>query len=406
MPPGLFLVLFPVLAVDGEGDGAVVDEGDFHVCAELAGFHRLAKLAFQCGDELFVQRDSDLRLGGAGEGGAVAFLGAGVKGELADHQHAAADLGERAVHQAIVVVKDAQPGDLAAEPLDVLGGVGVLNAEKHDEALANAATHLAADGDGGFARSLDDCPHDWRDTIQMTVTVRGSSDWLNGLLRRRQAQSVRVQNFFSGGAGTVCRSVASLMRDTPSNDDTNPQPFDIEAVSDLRGLRLFLDRYERDILRPIELPAVLSAYWFANRGQFRELLELDAELSANASLMPFAEASLSVGREHLRLLKPMYDQRMVQRFRKCVVAGEARGWNPVVFGIFLSIHSVPVREGLVQFGTQLWNGFVNGAQKSCRLPDGECTELLGEYLDRLPGWIEEVVTHSMGEEGACLAAVS
>ena len=196
------------------------------------------------------------------------------------------------------------------------------------------------------------------------------------------------------------------MRDTPSNDDPNPQPFDIEALSDLRGLRLFLDRYERDILRPIELPAVLSAYWFANRGQFRELLELDAELSANASLMPFAEASLAVGREHLRLLKPMYDQRMVQRFRKCVVAGEARGWNPVVFGVFLSIHSVPVREGLVQFGTQLWNGFVNGAQKSCRLPDGECTELLGEYLERLPGWIEEVVTHSMGAEGALLSAVS
>ena len=196
------------------------------------------------------------------------------------------------------------------------------------------------------------------------------------------------------------------MSDTPSNDDANAQPLDIEGVTDLRGLRLFLERYEREILRPIELPAVQSAYWFANRGQFRELLELDAELSANDLLMPFARASLSVGREQLRLLKPMYDQRMVQRFRKCVVAGEARGWNPVVFGIFLSIHSVPVREGLVQFGTQLWSGFVNGAQKSCRLPDGECTELLGEYLDRLPGRIEEVITHSMGAEGALLAALS
>ena len=196
------------------------------------------------------------------------------------------------------------------------------------------------------------------------------------------------------------------MSDTPSKDDANSQPFDIEAVSDLRGLRLFLDRYERDILRPIELPAVLSAYWFANRGQFRELLELDAELSANASLMPFAEASLSVGREHLRLLKPMYDQRMVQRFRKCVVAGEARGWNPIVFGIFLSIHSVPVREGLVQFGTQLWSGMVNGAREGCHLPDGECTVLLDETIDRLPGWIEEVIAQSTGEGGTRLAAVS
>lgn len=213
------------------------------------------------------------------------------------------------------------------------------------------------------------------------------------------------KNFFSGDNGTVCRSVASLMRDAPSNNATQP-PFDIEAVGDLHGLRLFLDRYEREILRPIELPAVLSAYWFANRGQFRELLELDAELTANALLMPFASASLSVGRGQLRLLKPMYDQRMVQRFRKCVVAGEARGWNPIVFGMFLSIHSVPVREGLVQYGTRLWSGLVNGAQESGRLPERECAELLGEYLDRLPGWIEEVVSQSMGEEGVRLAAVS
>ncbi len=44
------------------------------------------------------------------------------------------------------------------------------------------------------------------------------------------------------------------MSDTPSNNDTNPQPFDIETVSDLRGLRLFIERYEREILRPICLP--------------------------------------------------------------------------------------------------------------------------------------------------------
>ena len=196
------------------------------------------------------------------------------------------------------------------------------------------------------------------------------------------------------------------MSDTPSNDDANAQPLDIEGVTDLRGLRLFLERYEREILRPIELPAVQSAYWFANRGQFRELLELDAELSANDLLMPFARASLSVGREQLRLLKPMYDQRMIQRFRKCVVAGEARGWNPIVFGMFLSIHSMPVREGLLQFGRQIWSGIVNGVQESCALSDEECNVLLGETIDRLPDWIEEVIAQSTGSEGARLVAVS
>ena len=192
------------------------------------------------------------------------------------------------------------------------------------------------------------------------------------------------------------------MSDISPNE--NAVPFDIESVSDLRGLRSFLDRYEQDILRPIELSAVHSAYWFANRGQFKELMQLDSELSENGALTPFAEVSLAVGREHLQMLKPMYDQRMMQRFRKCVVAGEARGWNPVVFGMFLSIHSVPVREGLLQFGRQIWSGFINSAQEAHGLKSAECSELLSEYLDRLPGSIEEVISQPASEPGTVRVA--
>ena len=91
--------------------------------------------------------------------GRLPFFCAGVKGELADDQHVAANIGEGVVHQSVVVVEDAQSGDLAAEPLDVFGGVGVLDAEQHDEAKADFTAHLVADGDRGFARPLDDYPH-------------------------------------------------------------------------------------------------------------------------------------------------------------------------------------------------------------------------------------------------------
>ena len=210
------------------------------------------------------------------------------------------------------------------------------------------------------------------------------------------------QNFFSRCVGKVRRSVPPGMSDISPNK--NAVSFDIESVSDLRGLRSFLDRYEQDILRPIELPAVHSAYWFANRGQFKELMQLDSELSENEALTPFAEASLAVGRDHLRMLKPMHDQRMMQRFRKCVVAGEARGWNPVVFGMFLSIHSVPVREGLLQFGRQIWSGFINGVQEEHGLKETECSALLTEYLNRLPGWIEDVIAQPASEPGTVQVA--
>ena len=167
--------------------------------------------------------------------------------------------------------------------------------------------------------------------------------------------------------------------------------FKIESVTGLQGLRDFLSMYEKEIFCAIELPAVHSAYWYANRGQFKELLSLDAELTGNPSMQLFSEESLSVGRQHLRMLKPLYDQRMLQRFRMCVVNGEAKGWNPIVFGIFLSIHSVPVREGLLQFGKQIWSGFINGIKEQHGFSEIDCSSMLEEYIDRLPRWIENVI---------------
>ena len=174
----------------------------------------------------------------------------------------------------------------------------------------------------------------------------------------------------------------------------NQEPLEIETVTNLREFRVFLARYEKEIFCDIELPAVHSAYWFSNRGQFKELLSLDAKLTASPSLELFSEESLHVGREHLRMLQPMYDQRMVQRFRKCVINGEAKGWNPIVFGMFLSIHSIPVREGLLQFGRQTWSGFINGIREQRGFPESECSQLLKKYMDRLPSWIETVVVES------------
>jgi urease accessory protein UreF len=175
---------------------------------------------------------------------------------------------------------------------------------------------------------------------------------------------------------------------------SNQRPLELESVTSLKEFRVFLDRYEKEIFCDIELPAVHSAYWFANRGQFKELLDLDAELTESPSLRLFSEESLCVGRQHLRMLKPMYDQRLLQRYRKCVINGEAKGWNPIVFGIFLSIHSVPVREGLLQFGTQTWNGFINGIREQCGFSESECSKLLNKYVNHLPRWIEDVVVES------------
>jgi hypothetical protein len=65
---------------------------------------------------------------------------------------------------------------------------------------------------------------------------------------------------------------------------------------------------------------------------------------------------------------------------------------------------VPVREGLLQFGRQIWSGFINGAHEEHGLKSAECSELLSEYLDRLPGWIQEVISQPASEPGTVRVA--
>ena len=70
----------------------------------------------------------DERLGVLGPCGldparAAALEGVAVERELADDEHAAADVDDRPVHHAVVVVEDAQAGDLVGQPLRCRGSV-------------------------------------------------------------------------------------------------------------------------------------------------------------------------------------------------------------------------------------------------------------------------------------------
>ena len=75
-------------------DGAVVDEGDAHHCSEFSASDGFAEEGFEGGAELFVEGFGVVRFGGADEGGAVSFPGAGVEGELADDEGLSAGFEE------------------------------------------------------------------------------------------------------------------------------------------------------------------------------------------------------------------------------------------------------------------------------------------------------------------------
>src|SRR4051812_5347809 len=55
-------------------------------------------------------------------------------------------------------------------------------------------------------------------------------------------------------------------------------------VRDAVALEAFLQSYHAQILIPIEMPAVESAYHYASRNAFRELVALDQEISRQQPL--------------------------------------------------------------------------------------------------------------------------
>ena len=97
--------------------------------------------------------------GGADVAGTVALFVRRHEGELAHHDDVAARAEDVAVHDAGVVVEDAQACYFAAKPLGVVEGVGLLDAEQHQQTARDARLDTPVDGDGGVADTMNDGSH-------------------------------------------------------------------------------------------------------------------------------------------------------------------------------------------------------------------------------------------------------
>ncbi len=152
----------------------------------------------------------------------------------------------------------------------------------------------------------------------------------------------------------------------------------LEAVRDEATLRRFLAGYREQVLLPTELPAILAAHGHACRGELRELIALDRSLASDSRLREFRAASAAVGRRQLSKLRPLHDQRLVQRYLRAVENAEAHGWHTLVFGIFLAQYSLPLRQGLALYAQRTLGGFLDSAGATLRLPVAVCDKLFTE----------------------------
>ncbi|HSA02243.1 MAG TPA: hypothetical protein P5055_16045, partial [Candidatus Paceibacterota bacterium] len=116
----------------------------------------------------------------------------------------------------------------------------------------------------------------------------------------------------------------------------------LTPVKTAGDLRECLKSYREQVLFGMEWPSILKAYHRARRGEARELIALDRELSADAGWGVWKGSSAAVGRVHLHALRPLKDQRVVQRYWSAVEEGEAEAFHPLVYGLILAVYSLPL----------------------------------------------------------------
>ena len=170
----------------------------------------------------------------------------------------------------------------------------------------------------------------------------------------------------------------------------------MHRVRDLPSLRGFLRDYQRRILIPLELPAIGRAHGHASRNEVRELIALDRQLANEPLLQTFATASQRVGKIQLKRLRPLRDQRLVQRYLRAVQAGEACAWHTVVYGLILSLYSLPLRQGLLSYALQTTRGFIRSASSPLRLGQVRCEDLMSEVCSGLPEAVNALLRTAAG----------
>ena len=102
-------------------------------------------------------------------------------------------------------------------------------------------------------------------------------------------------------------------------------------------------------------------------------------------------ASRKIGAVQLQRLKPLRDERTVQRYLSAVESGRADGWHTLVYGLTLAVYSFPLRQGLLHYARETISGLALAATEPGTFIDPACQEMLETILARLPEAVERSI---------------
>ncbi len=163
------------------------------------------------------------------------------------------------------------------------------------------------------------------------------------------------------------------------------------TVNSTADLRHFLQHYDERILRALELPAIHRAFNHASRGEVRELVDFDQHLAEEPLLANLRSASRRVGQIQLRRLRPLRDNRTVQRYLAAVDSGSAQGWHTLVYGLTLAVYSLPLRQGLIHYAEQTTRGFIQSASRELAISKTDAQALYDQTMAGLPQTVEALL---------------
>ena len=142
--------------------------------------------------------------------------------------------------------------------------------------------------------------------------------------------------------------------------------------------------------------AIIISYWkdFFYDPTDPATRRFDQELAMEPALKLFASASRRVGRAQLKRLRPLRDHRLLQRYLRTMDDGVANAWHTLVYGLTLSVYSLPVLQGLTSYEKQTLLGFMHAVSRTLRLSETDCRNLLDQLSPSLPNATEPI----LGEE--------
>ena len=157
-------------------------------------------------------------------------------------------------------------------------------------------------------------------------------------------------------------------------------------------LAVALEHYRTTLLEPIELPTLTKARRLASRGRTKELIALDQKFLGNhPEWLPLSTSSTRFGRDYLSRLRPLRDERVVQRMLEAVQTGKSPGHHHIVFGLTMAVYFIPARQGLADYAQGALEALISSAAGKLNLTQEDRAELLAPSQTHLPSAIDRMV---------------